>query len=141
MWGDERRLCGAEAVALNAVEPPAAATGERTLTEADLEAIADLVAARLVGPGERWLTVDQVAELLGVSAHFVYTHQRLLGVKRLGEGKRAPLRFRHDLVLAGIERLSEQAAQPPPARRTRAPRPSARRGSRPALGGLKARPI
>jgi hypothetical protein len=115
--------------------------GERTLTDADLEAIAELVAARLGGAGERWLTVDEVAKLLGVSAHFVYTHQRLLGVKRLGEGKRAPLRFRHDLVLAGIERLSEQDPAHAPAVRERRPRARRRRATRPALGGLKARPI
>jgi hypothetical protein len=127
--------------ALGGAEAPTDVTSERTLTHADLEAIADLVAAGLRKPGERWLTVDQVADLLGVSAHFVYTHQRLLGVKRLGEGKRAPLRFRHDLVLGGIERLSEHGAESPPVQRARAPRASARRVTRPALGGVQARPI
>ena len=112
----------------------------RTLTDADVEAIADVVASRLGAPADRWLTVEQVAELLRVSADFVYTHQQLLGVRRLGTGRRAPLRFRHDLVVAGIERLSapKDARAPRPERR---PRGSRRRASQPRLGGLKARPI
>jgi hypothetical protein len=132
----------AEALALAPARPVpgTSAAGERTLTDADIEAIAAVITSRLPTTGERWLTVEQVAELLGVSAHFVYTHQRLLGVRRLGEGRRAPLRFRHDLVQAGIERLSAPAQSAPVAkdrgRRARRSRTSTR-----ALGGLKARPI
>jgi hypothetical protein len=112
----------------------------RNLTDADVDAIATRLAKKLAAPGERWLTTEQVAGLLGVSVDFVYEHQREFGVRRLGAGKRAPLRFRHDLVMEGIDRISGDVAPPASAPRRRGrPRTSDRRPE--ILGGLKARPV
>jgi predicted DNA-binding transcriptional regulator AlpA len=41
----------------------------------------------------RLMTAFEVAELLAVSRYFVYEHQRELGAVKLGEGKRAAIRF------------------------------------------------
>lgn len=111
-----------------------------TLEPADIEAIAQRT-AELIGAADdaRWLTVRSVAELLGVGTDFVYEHQVALGARRLTDSKRAPLRFRRDLVLAGIDRLSQPVETPPPARRGR-PRKRATRVPGELLGGMKARP-
>jgi hypothetical protein len=115
-------------------------TPARNLTDADVDAIATSIARRLAAPGERWLTTEQVADLLGVSVDFVYEHQRDFGVRRLGDGKRARLRFRHDLVLEGLDRISGNVVPPASAPRRRGrPRTSDRRPE--ILGGLKARPV
>lgn len=111
---------------------------QRELTDADIEAIADRVAEKLTAP-ERWLTAEQAAELLGVGVDYVYQHQAALGVRRLGDGKRARLRFRADLLTAGIEHMNTVAAAAPAPRRRGRPRKAERRTE--VLGGLKARPI
>jgi hypothetical protein len=121
------------------IEQAIPGTPARNLTDADVDAIATRIARKLAAPGERWLTTDQVAGLLGVSVDFVYEHQRDFGVRRLGDGKRAPLRFRHDLVMEGIDRLSGDVVPPPAPRRRGRPRTSDRRPE--ILGGLKARPV
>lgn len=44
-------------------------------------------------PRAALVDVQTVAEYLGVSTDYVYEHADELGVKRLGSGPRAPLRF------------------------------------------------
>jgi hypothetical protein len=50
--------------------------------------------------GERWGTVDDVAEMLAMSRDFVYQHAAELGGRKLGTGPKAPWRFRLEDVLA-----------------------------------------
>jgi hypothetical protein len=109
----------------------------RELSDDDVDAIAERVAEKLAAP-ERWLTAEQAAELLGVGVDYVYEHQAALGVRRLGDGKRARLRFRPDLLTAGIEQMNTRAAAPATRRRGR-PRKTERRTE--VLGGLRARPV
>lgn len=66
----------------------------RTITSADLDAIAAAVAERVKpDPVPQHLTVAQLAERLAVSATWVYENAGALGAVRLGDGKRATLRF------------------------------------------------
>jgi len=60
-----------------------------------IEALAARV-AELVGLGtvDPLVTAEQLAEHLGVERGFVYRHANRLGAIRLGEGERAPVRFR-----------------------------------------------
>lgn len=63
------------------------------------------------------LSVDEVADLLGVGAAYVYTHQHRLGVRRLGNGPKPRLRFER----AAVEQHARGQTQEP-APRVRAKR-------------------
>jgi len=91
---------------------------ERTLSEADIERIAQRTAELVVGAGgagSRIVDVATVARELGVSVDYVYEHQRELGAMRLGRGPRASLRF----DLAAIMRSLRPPDQPVAPRRWR----------------------
>ena len=96
-------------VALDARRPAPAVT----LSEGDVEAIAEATARKLVEfVGERGKTFGlvgprELAEGLGVSLDYVYTHAAELGAMRLGSGPKARIRFDLD----GARRLLEARAQ------------------------------
>jgi hypothetical protein len=80
---------------------------ERTLSEADIERIAQRTAELVAGAGGggcRIVDVATVARELGVSVDYVYEHQRELGAIKLPGGRNAPLRF----DLTAILRLSHE---------------------------------
>jgi hypothetical protein len=104
----------------------------RTLTDADVDAIAAALERRLApkleqpGPPARIGLIDaaEAARRLGTGRQFVYDHADELGVVRLTTGPRARLRFDAELV----ERLRRaRAAQPEPARPARRPGRARRR--------------
>ena len=98
----------------------------RVLTDADVEAIADALAARAPATGGA-LTVAQVQQRLGVSRDFVYAHKAELGAFRPGGGRGGPLRFPAAEVDAAVHRWRIPAEQPEAARR-RPGRPATTRG-------------
>jgi hypothetical protein len=79
------------------------------------ERIAGRVAEILTGDGRldrtqnEWLTADQLARRLGVTAQWVYDHQNELGAIKLGSGRKPRLRFPADTT-PGTER---KAKHPP----------------------------
>jgi hypothetical protein len=50
----------------------------------------------------RWVTAEAVADYLAVEVGYVYEHAAELGARRLGDGPRARLRFRFELVDAAL---------------------------------------
>ncbi len=93
----ERRAVEAEAIGATA---PVAGLYRAVLT--DLRPFADgNGAATSERAPERWLTADQVAEMLGTSVRWVYDHQEELGGKRLS---RRCLRFSETAVRRYLER-------------------------------------
>lgn len=71
-----------------------------TLDQEDIEAIAERAAQRVLqvldgnAPGaHRLLTPKELAAALNVSVDYVYEHAVDLGVMRLGDGRKARLRF------------------------------------------------
>lgn len=84
----------------------------RTISEADVEAIAEATARRLVGvvkePSATFALVGarELAAELGVSVDYVYAHARELGGVRLGTGPKARIRFDLDRARQTLERLS-----------------------------------
>jgi hypothetical protein len=81
---------------------------------------------RISGPPERGkglATVEAVAGFLNVSCAWVYANAAALGGRRLGRGKRPPLRFRWE----DVEAFIENGRMFPPAPAVEAP-PSAPRG-------------
>ncbi len=104
-----------------------AQTGAVRLADADVERIAEQVAALLAPQvaglvdadgGHQWTTVGTsrivdartLAQHLGVSRYCVYTHSRELGGKRIGSGPRAALRFDLDQALANATSFSTRGA-------------------------------
>lgn len=88
----------------------------RTLTAADVEAIADAVADRLqrrdVEPApDRLLDASEAAARLGVSRDYVYAHAADLGAIRVGDGARPRLRFSASSLDDAC--LSSRRTQPP----------------------------
>lgn len=83
--------------------------------------------AGLTGPAAtgRSLTVEQLASRLGVARSTVYAHWREWGGYKLGDGKRAPIRFDPD-KLSIARHASAQAGSDQPQPR-REPRPGKRR--------------
>jgi hypothetical protein len=92
-----------------------------TLSEGDVEAIAEATARKLVEfVGERGKTFGlvgprELAEGLGVSLDYVYAHATELGAMRLGSGPKARIRFDLD----GARRALEARAQQPRRQRRR----------------------
>jgi hypothetical protein len=90
-----------------------------TLSEGDVEAIAEATARKLVEfVGVRGKTFGlvgprELAEGLGVSLDYVYAHATELGAMRLGSGPKARIRFDLD----GARRLLEARTQLPRHRR------------------------
>ncbi len=74
-----------------------------SLTDEDLDALADRVAERLGRRRLGLVTVDELADELRLDASWVYEHQIELGAIRLGPGSRAPLRFNLDHVCKLLE--------------------------------------
>ena len=93
----------------------------RLLTVADVEAIAEATARRVVeivtprtASTFALVGARELARELGVSLDYVYSHSAELGGMRLGSGRRARIRF--DLDRA---RLALETPQQPPKRRRR----------------------
>ena len=90
-------------------QQPDPAKPTTTLLPGDIEAIAEATAARLseiVGSGAvTFGLVDarQLAQGLGVSLDFVYSHAGELGAMRLGSGPRARIRFDLDRARRSLE--------------------------------------
>ena len=85
-----------------------------------------------------WLDPDGVARLLGVERDFVYEHATMLGVRRLGTGPKARLRFRLEDVEAALPSLRSKgssSALPP------AVKPKVSRQSQSGLGTKVPLPI
>ena len=100
---------------------------EPVLTDKDLERIADAVAERL-GAQQGWIDVRAAAAYAGVSVDTAYAHAEQWGAVRVGNGRRARLRFRRDLIDAGLAPSVEPSPAPKPrrqrpARTGPAPRP------------------
>lgn len=78
----------------------AAVPSGRTLTDADVAAIASAVAERLAAPARGPALVDaaEIARRFNVSTDFVYSHADQLGAVRLGDGPRPRIRFDPQLV-------------------------------------------
>lgn len=137
------------------------------MSDAQLERLADLVAARLRQPaasapepmaslqraaladggGDRLVSAAALARELGVSRAFVYAHAAELGAIRLGEGPRAHLRFDPEGARAALACYGSERSQPqtPSVGAASAPRGPRRRRSlatdRPQPGSiLPARP-
>jgi hypothetical protein len=91
---------------------------ELTMSDDQLERLADLVAAKVVGmrpAGRPMLTVEDVARTFRVSRAWVYENARRLGGVKLGPGGRAPLRFDPELVAAAMHPVGDVEATSPPA--------------------------
>ncbi len=89
----------------------------------------ELVLARLAGPsqvGGPQLTVEQVAERLGVARSTVFAHWREWGGYKLGDLDRSPIRFDGD-ALPFAERGRSAVSTP---RSTSKPHPTERRPRR-----------
>jgi hypothetical protein len=82
---------------------------DRTLTNGDVEAIADALArkvAEIVGARSttfRLVDARELAEELGVSTDYVYAHAAELGAMRLGAGPKARIRFDLDRARHALE--------------------------------------
>jgi hypothetical protein len=83
---------------------------ERTLTQEDVDAIADATVRRLaplVAPqqSQTFALVDarELAAELGVSVDYVYAHAVELGAMRLGSGPKARIRFDLDRARQALE--------------------------------------
>ena len=73
-----------------------AADSSLTLTEEQLDRLADRVAIRLAAtrpPARPMLTVEDICATFQVSRAWVYENAGRLGGVKLGPGQRAPLRF------------------------------------------------
>lgn len=88
------------------------------LDPADIEAIAELVAARLVEREKPpatigLLTASEVAERCGVSVSWVYENKTRLGAVVLGDGPKARLRFDLERVAQALETGGRGPSEPP----------------------------
>ena len=113
---------------------------ERTLTDADVEAIAQRVAEMLgsstTAVSAPMVDVRGLAAALGVGRDFVYEHAVELGGVKLTASPKAPWRF--DVERARRAMADRMAPAPRASSSTR--RPGARR-RRPATEGVKLLPI
>ena len=96
---------------------------DRILTVSDVEAIVEAIARKVVEIVDARPTtfglVDarELAEELGVSIDYVYTHASELGAMRLGSGPKARIRFDLD---EARQTLEARRRRPPGRRRSRA---------------------
>jgi hypothetical protein len=80
-----------------------------TLTEAQLDRLADRVAIRLAAakpPAKPMLTVEDICATFQVSRAWVYENAGRLGGCKLGTGQRAPLRFDSARVVSILRPLA-----------------------------------
>jgi hypothetical protein len=87
-----------------------------TLTDEQLQKLADLVAAKVVGmrpAGRPMLTVQDVSTTFRVSRAWVYENARSLGGVKLGPGRRSPLRFDPELVAAALKPVGGETTPRP----------------------------
>jgi hypothetical protein len=88
-------------VAAGLGEIAAHARGPPVIDVVTMEALADLIVEKLderERSRQSWVTADVVASHLSVDIGYVYEHATELGAVRLGDGPKARLRFRLDLV-------------------------------------------
>lgn len=88
-----------------------------TLTEDQLDRLADLLAIRLAAvrpPARPLLTVEDICATFQVSRAWVYENAGRLGGVKLGPGARAPLRFEANRVTAALNPLIASDATEPP---------------------------
>jgi hypothetical protein len=113
---------------------------ERTLTDADVEAIArclaELLESRPVTTAAPLVDVRRLAAALGVGRDFVYEHAVELGGVKLTASPKSPWRF--DVERA--RRAMADRAAPTPVSETSTRRPGARRRP-PAASAVKLLPI
>jgi len=88
---------------------------ERMLVEAVAERVVELLRADSPEPrnGSQLVSADALARWLGVSRSHVYEHADDLGAIRLGEGKRAHLRFDPETARAALARYGSEKSIPP----------------------------
>jgi hypothetical protein len=107
------QLAGRVAAVSGPHEPAGQVREERTLSEADIERIAQRTAELVAGANGgncRIVDVATVARELGVSVDYVYEHQRELGAMRLGRGPKASLRFDLAAIMRSLRPSDEPAA-------------------------------
>jgi hypothetical protein len=77
----------------------------RALSDEDIEAIAERVAAKIGAPARTFALLDarELADQLGVSVDYVYRHKVELGAMALGDGPRARLKFDVDRARQVLE--------------------------------------
>jgi hypothetical protein len=96
------------------------------LDDDDIEAIANRVADKLRPRAAGLVGVQEVARVLGMSRGWVYRNAELLGARRLGDGRKPPLRFDLAQTLERAQKLGIDArtSEVPaaPRRRGRPPR-------------------
>lgn len=94
-----------------------------SLDDADIEAIADRVVARLRPPTDGLVGVKDVARALGMSQAWVYRNADKLGAQRMGRGTKPALRFDLSKSLERARSLGVASpatpTDPPPKRRGR----------------------
>jgi len=116
LWAVHLMGGGATAARTSARAPNGAPDGDQT------EAIARRVAALLAERPEvpRYLNTGAVAEMVGMSEHWVREHAAELGGSRLGDGERGCLRFDPEVVRAAIQRrrLARATSEEPQQRRS-----------------------
>lgn len=115
---------------------------ERTLSDADVAALADALAPRLAdalaqtppAQAPRLAGAAEVAMRFGVSRDFVYANADRIGVVRIGEGPRPRLRFDLDAVAEQLSACSTSkgSRERDPAPRAKPKRPGARSGRKSA---------
>lgn len=112
----------------------------RTLSDADLEALAVVLAEREGTPaatrqsGGALVDAAQVAAMLGVSRWWVYDHADELGAVRLGHGLRPRLRFDLERVAEAVTSRSGSARSDTPANPGQERKPARRRRPRSGTG-------
>lgn len=95
-------------------------TPQRTLTEADVDAVAQRVVEILRGTRHApvWLTAQEVGSQFGLSAAWVREHADQLGAVRLGGGPRPRLRFDASAVREALTAFSPRKGSVPPESQT-----------------------
>jgi hypothetical protein len=87
---------------------------ESVLVEAVARRVVELLReeGELAANGPRLMTVGEVRDEFGVSAHWVYATADGLGAIRLGPGPRARIRFDRATVVARLARLASRDQVP-----------------------------
>lgn len=87
---------------------------EQLLVEAIAERVAEILRADAPEPHNhsQLVSADALARRLGVSRSHIYEHADALGAIRLGEGKRARLRFDPETARAALSRYGSERSVP-----------------------------
>lgn len=80
--------------------------GERSLTDADVDAIARRLA--LVVGGRRLVSATTLADLLDLKPNWVRAHARELGAIPVGDGVQPRLRFDPDVAIEALRAMGER---------------------------------